>query len=154
MEMDHWQRRFFDNIRRFAQIAAHMELPGLTKMEFYTMNLLLRSQEEGTEAPGVKSLAGRLNCTAPGVSRVLGHLEERGLIRRVFHSQDRRGTRVVVTPEGKALTCRIRQEMMARFQRVYEVMGPQDMETFLTLWNKLMDIMEEEYQRGKEETLC
>lgn len=77
---------------------------------------LLRQQDGGTlgatassalatvsrvGAPTLGELATSEHVTAPTITKVVGKLEEGGLVRRQVDPSDRRVSRVVLTPEGQ-----------------------------------------------------
>ena len=76
---------------------------GLSPAQSSALGTLVR---EGPMRVGDLSVAEGLNPTM--VSRVLAHLEERGLVARTPDSADRRGTLVRATPPGRRLVRRLR----------------------------------------------
>jgi DNA-binding MarR family transcriptional regulator len=76
---------------------------GLSPAQWGALATLVR---EGPMRAGELSAAEGLNPTM--VSRVLAHLEERGLVGRAPDAADRRGTRVRATPAGRRLVRRLR----------------------------------------------
>lgn len=58
---------------------------------------------EGNIKISVKDLAERLNITSGGVTKIVGQLEEQGILRRDMDPDDRRGILVSLTSKGKSL---------------------------------------------------
>ncbi len=81
-----------------AQVSRH----GLAPQQFWMLVAL-------HETPGVSqaALAERVRSDTPTVSRTLGALLERGLVRMDPDPRDRRRSRVVLTPAGQRLAERV-----------------------------------------------
>ncbi|MGD9707079.1 MAG: MarR family winged helix-turn-helix transcriptional regulator [Candidatus Delongbacteria bacterium] len=58
---------------------------------------------EGSIKISVKDLAERLNITSGGVTKIVGQLEEQGILRRDMDPEDRRGILVSLTSKGRSL---------------------------------------------------
>lgn len=58
---------------------------------------------EGSIKISVKDLAERLNITSGGVTKIVGQLEDRSILRRDMDPEDRRGILVSLTSEGRSL---------------------------------------------------
>lgn len=58
---------------------------------------------EGNIKISVKDLAERLNITSGGVTKIVGQLEDRSILRRDMDPEDRRGILVSLTSEGRSL---------------------------------------------------
>src|SRR4029077_8439078 len=69
---------------------------------------------------GVKELAARERLNATVVSRIIGALQERGLIDRLAHPEDRRAALVTLTRDGRKTLDRVRSE---RTQGLVEGIG-------------------------------
>ena len=113
----------------------------LTKGEFSLLTWLHRQgvgQEEGLR---VSQLAQRLQVSTPAVSRMLRTLERRGLVERMADQADRRSTYIVLTQRGETLYRQCARQLQGCFGRVLDQMGARQMEEFLHLWNRLIDIM-------------
>lgn len=136
-------RALFEAIRRFAQAVGGIPLGGeLSRMEFFTLSILFhRPAEEGPMQ--VSGLARALHSTTPGVSRLLGNLERRGLILRTVAPSDRRITQVALTEEGRQACTRALKTVSRYTNQVLEQMGQPEMEQLLALWDRLSGIMEE-----------
>lgn len=80
----------------------------------------LASREEPYE---VTELAERVALLAPSVSRIVAHLEERGLIVRTTVAHDHRRARLRLTRSGNALVRRIAPESEAVYNMIEEGFG-------------------------------
>ncbi|MEE0775608.1 MAG: MarR family transcriptional regulator [Bacillota bacterium] len=92
----------------------------------------------------VSSLSRELGVTNAAVSKMLNNLEQKNLIRRTGDAKDRRVVWVQLTAEGQALYSQVMGEQSAFLKRVFLRMGKEDLETFLSLWEKFNKITEEE----------
>ena len=92
---------------------------GLSKSEMQAL-LAIRYQ------PGlsVGGLRERLAATVPTLARILGHLDERGLIERPRGGQDRRQRQLTLSPAGEALTAPIALAMRELLKQAYREAGP------------------------------
>ncbi len=147
---------FLHTLHRFQRMRIGELMRGITRGEFLVLDLLheLTGQEEYSCGIQVSCLAARLLMPPPAVSRLLRTLELKGLILRKVGQEDRRNTYVSLTREGR-LEWQCCRESFSEFTgHVVDAVGEKDMQTFLVLWNKVVDAMAEELKKetGKEET--
>ncbi len=125
----------------------------MTRAEFFTAEYIHAYAARHPDEPGVSvsELAALLRIRPPAVSRTIRPLELRGLLKRSEDPQDRRNTRLSLTPEGEA----VRAEICARMQRFSAVfaerMSAQELETLVRLLNKTMDIWDEQLRKETSE---
>lgn len=135
-------RALFQAVQRFLRAAGGIPLGGsLSRMEFFTLSALLHQEETGPMR--VSGLSEALQSAGPGVSRLLGNLERRGLISRTVDPEDRRSTRVSLTDEGRQVCRQTEAVVSAYTRRVLDRMGREEMDRLLVLWDRLSGIMEE-----------
>lgn len=141
--------RVMDRFRKF-QFCSVMS--DLTKGEFFTLFMIHDHIANHPESKGmyVSELAGRMRVTSPAVSRMLRTLERRGLVERTVDRDDRRTTYIVLTPKGETARQEAAHRMEQFTARVVERMGEQDMNTLLSLWSRLSDIMSDELAKETE----
>ncbi len=72
----------------------------------------------------VGQLRERIAATVPTLARILGSLDERGLIERPRAGQDRRQRQLALSPSGDALTAPIAAAMRERLKQAYREAGP------------------------------
>ena len=65
--------------------------------------------------------------SAPTATRIVGAIEKLGLVARADDADDRRATRVAVTPAGRAALRRIRTNRTAFLQQRLERLGEHDL---------------------------
>src|SRR5262245_28373911 len=80
----------------------------LTAQQYNALRLLRVAQPEGLPT---LTLAGRLVSRAPDITRLLDHLQQRGLVRRERPADNRRVVRVAVTDAGLGLLRRLDAEV-------------------------------------------
>jgi DNA-binding MarR family transcriptional regulator len=89
-------------------------------------------------------VASTEGVSAPTATRIVGALEKSGLVARADDSQDRRATRVALTPAGKAALRRIRSSRTAFLQRRLERLDTHDLEILRAALPVLTALSEDE----------
>ena len=89
---------------------------------------------EGNLAVG--DLAARLRVPLPRVSRLLGELEDRGLIERSRDPQDRRRVTVQASAEGRRSSDALRRSHSDRLGQLLDVLGARDTEQLLRIFER------------------
>lgn len=103
-------------MRVVGEIAETFEMPQLAARILIT----IRFQPGQT----VKELREQMNATTPTLARILGDLDERGLIeRRQSEDGDRRARRIYLSHEGKRMTDPATLEMRDRLRAAYRSAG-------------------------------
>lgn len=104
------------------------------------------------EVPGVyvNDLAEKMGITKSGVSKMLGHLEQRGLIERRVDPNNRRNTFVCLTEEGYALGERQRDNYDAFLMRVVDSLGEARYLDILAGIREMTQCMARELDRANE----
>lgn len=92
----------------------------------------------------VSVLAKAVHESVPSTSRTLRMLEQEGLAVRETDPQDRRKTRVRITPKGEADRLACEQAMGAFWDRVTQRLGPQRLAQLCEGTGYLLDAMEAE----------
>lgn len=72
---------------------------GLTHFDYFVLAMLSEAEDRTL---GMAELARTTNATPPRLSHVVRRLEERGLVERVPHPDDRRAVNARLTSEGAA----------------------------------------------------
>ncbi len=78
---------------------------GLCASDFEVLDVLAGTRDE--DGPGsfgyrVQEISERVHLTQSALSRLVARLEKDGLVERSVCAEDRRGTRVALTPQGRA----------------------------------------------------
>lgn len=97
-----------------ASLRAEMAKLGLTTPKMRALAVL-----SVIDRPLIRELAVHAVVEQSTLSRALDGLEAEGLVRREADAQDSRGTRVTVTPEGRAAFERLWPHMAAAHERLF-----------------------------------
>ncbi|MGV4986503.1 MarR family winged helix-turn-helix transcriptional regulator [Streptomyces sp. NPDC001709] len=92
---------------------------GLCASDFEVLDLLA----EGTATDGgcayrVQEISERVHLSQSALSRLIGRLEKEGLVERAMCAEDRRGVRVALTTQGRALHGEVRPVQRAVLARM------------------------------------
>lgn len=150
MEQSHLHIELFEALHRLGHTQM-ADFGPLTKVEFFTLSMLVRDRTEHPERSGmyVSELAERMHCSSPAASRTLRHLEERGLLRREVDRADRRSTFVILTGAGEQALQESWSLLNAAAVHVTQRMGEANMRNLIDQLNRLADIILEEQQRSE-----
>lgn len=105
---------------------------GVTEQQWRVLRVL---DERGVSDP--KDLAEAACLLNPSLTRIMQHLETKGLIERRDHPTDRRKALLEITDAGRALLQRAAPESNAIFARLEERFGRERVEQLLDLLNDL-----------------
>lgn len=103
-------------------------------------------------APGisVSELANFLNVSAPTVSRCIQKLSAKGYVQKAINEQDKRGTCVSLTPEGKTLCMNAYKNLSGFTSRVLSRLDPSELEQFVMTMDKIYEAVRAELDDGEE----
>ena len=145
-------QQYFDALQEMNIVNAGISNAGkLTKSELALITTIGKYMDCHN---GVKSsdLSHKLNVTTAAISKMLRVLEKKGLIERSNDEKDRRVVYVRLTYAGNDAFLESMGEREDLLENVFRKMGPQDVDTFLTLWTVFNKHMEAEYKKMKAET--
>ena len=142
--------RLIDRMRR--AWAAITPCAGLSKSQFGTLMAIAHhgrmpgqsctpSQEHG--ALTLTALAGAMHQSLPALSQRVSALEAQGYVERTEDAQDRRVTRVHLTPQGNALLKQAYHAMNEKLNSALDALGEQDTAMLFTLLNKFTAQLEQ-----------
>jgi DNA-binding MarR family transcriptional regulator len=106
---------------------------GVSGAAFNTLQVLAASG--GAACP--HEISDRLSVSRATVTGVLDSLEQRHLIRRVAHPQDRRMLRVEMTPRARRLLDRLAPEHDRALRRIFAGLPGRDQQRLNVLLNRL-----------------
>jgi DNA-binding MarR family transcriptional regulator len=98
--------RTADALKR--RLASVIGTAGITLQQYNVLRILRGSAEGGLPT---LEIACRMVEHAPGITRLLGRLEGKGLVRRRRAPEDRREVRCWITPQGLALLAGLEEEI-------------------------------------------
>ena len=126
-----------DHMRRFRQL--QIQLMGkLYTLSHSEIAVLQEIQHAGGYA-NVTDMSRALVVSPPAISRTLRQLREKRLVDSRPDENDRRGTYVVMTPQGKEMLQRDMAQRQRFFSAVTQRMGPEQ-------WKQMSELMEQLYE--------
>jgi DNA-binding MarR family transcriptional regulator len=114
---------------------------GITFPQFNVLRIL-----RGTGAAGLPTLeiAGRMIEEAPGITRMLGRLERKALVKRVRKEVDRRVVTCTISAKGLALLQRLDEPIFRADQKVTARLGRKELRALIQSLDKVRDALESE----------
>ncbi len=100
------------------------------------------------DQPQVGWLADRLQLDMAYTSRLLGSLEDRGLIRRTISRQDRRQRVTTLTAKGKKLLARIEHRSNARMSTLTSHLDPSQIDQLLGAVDTIRTLLDKQPNEG------
>ena len=143
---------YFQTMDTYRRLNWDSLLKGVSGREVQFLKTIERFHWTHPEVPGVyvNDLAEKLGVTKSAVSKMLRHLEERGLIERRVDPDNRRNTFVCLTEEGFAMGERQRENYDAFLMRVVDSLGEARYLEILGGVRELTQCMERELERTNE----
>jgi DNA-binding MarR family transcriptional regulator len=89
-------------------------------------------------------VAAAEGVSAPTATRIVSAIEKLGLVARADDSEDRRATRIAVTPAGRAALRRIRSNRTAFLQQRLQRLGEHDLAVLRAALPVLISLSEDE----------
>ncbi len=142
---------FMRNMHRFMRLNLVDSFPGMSRGEYFLLEVLHEHERRNPQAQGIYagSLAMAVHMSPPGVSRLLKALENRGFVARNVDEENRRNTFIRLTSAGDSAREQSQEKMRRLIDNVLNSMGPENMQTLLTLWARLIDILENEIKASE-----
>lgn len=126
-----------DHMRRFRQL--QIQLMGKLYTLSHSEIAVLQEIRHAGGYANVTDIARTLMVSPPAISRTLRQLREKGLVDSRPDENDRRGTYVVMTPQGKEALQRDIAQRQCFFAAVSRRMGTEQ-------WNQMSKLMEQLYE--------
>ncbi|MGI5192410.1 MarR family winged helix-turn-helix transcriptional regulator [Streptomyces sp. CA-288835] len=102
--VDQWRDLLAVHARTVSELDRALHQHGLCASDFEVLDVLAGcAAADGAGAYRVQEIAERVHLSQSALSRLIGRLEKDGLVERCMCPQDRRGVRVSLTTEGRAL---------------------------------------------------
>ncbi len=141
---------FFRVVYSFKKLNISKMMPDITHAELGTMSMIYRCREESSDG-GVKvsDLVNRMEVAAPGVSRTLKKMEEKGYIIRSVDKTDRRNTYVELTPKGEEVLKEARTIMHDFAEAVLGKMGVENVNHLIEYLKNLQVLAQNEIEKRK-----
>jgi DNA-binding MarR family transcriptional regulator len=113
-------------LRTISRVLAPFDITGA---QFIILMILA-----GGEADSASGLCKGISYDPGAMTRMLDRLEQKGLIRRIQHPEDRRKTTLALTPEGKAVYPKLRTaaaDVQNRFLQGFSKTEVRELEGYL-----------------------
>jgi Transcriptional regulators len=108
----------------------------------FTQWIVLVQLRDGVAKTGA-DLCRNLNHDSGATTRLLDQLEARGLIERHRSSEDRRVTKLTLTPQGRALAKTLTPRVVDFWNELMSDFTHAEIDTLMTLLRRLQDRLEE-----------
>lgn len=145
MDVDEIARELFPAVHRQHKILP--KIKGLEQISVGDMTVFGAMMKSMPEKDGEGIALGILNrhlcMSPPALSQSINRLEDKGLIKRIFSSKNRRMTYVAFTEKGKQIYHRERKHMDAVGKEIVARMGVENAEELIRLTNRFHDVLEE-----------
>lgn len=151
-DISHEYMQAMEHIR---QLPWQYLLKDVSNREFAFLNIIYHFQMQNPDVTGIyaSDLAEKLCITKSAVSKMLQHLEQRGLIERMVDRNSRRNTFVFLTPQGKEL-CVVQHKRWHDFMhRVAADLGTEHVHAILAGVREMTDVMRLQLLRTKEDDI-
>lgn len=144
MTTDEMRSALLHTTFRYGKVNMGIRLGNITHGEFTTLQMvhMYMKNHPDEHGIGVSELARCSYMSPPAMSRTLKSVEEKGLAERMIDKKNRRKTYVCLTAEGEDARLRAWKMCTDYIDSVLKEMGEEKMETFLKLWEELVDLME------------
>lgn len=157
MENQKLQEQMFQSMFRLRRFNMGSVLHDISGGEYKILEILggCPGKEEESKGIYVSKMASVMKVSPPAVSRMLKSMEHKEYIGRTVDSKDRRNTCVFITEKGKEKREECRKILLDFMNRVIERMNPDSMQQMLDLFNRMLDIMEDEMKKTeKGDRIC
>jgi DNA-binding MarR family transcriptional regulator len=111
-----------------------MKMRGLSYQQFLVLIVMKKLGENANATEMAKLLDKNTNT----LSTILDRMEEKGLVKKIRDTQDRRLVWAVMTPKGKEKLSVTTKGSLVLFEKLTSVFTKEELETFDTLLEKLM----------------
>lgn len=142
---------FLHTMHCFRRLHWNFLLQGLSHREYMFLEIIQQFHKKNPDVPGiyVSELAAQLCITKSAVSKMLQHLEQRGLIVRNVDVRDRRNTFVSLTEAGQELCTCQRRRCSQFMQHVANDLGEEHFRMILAGMREFAQAMEHELTEQK-----
>lgn len=124
----------------------------ISPIEMFTLEMLERNRKTYPEGKGIKvsDIAKKLRISIPQMSRMLNTMEKKEYIIRVIDIEDRRNVYVSITGKGIEKRDSMQTELIEHLDKIIIRMGSERIEQLSEIITEISEIVEDEYEKGKE----
>jgi MarR family transcriptional regulator, negative regulator of the multidrug operon emrRAB len=126
--------------RKQDQLAAAMKKYGMTSVSYTVLMVLYGSEDETQRA---SDLGEACSEKPANLTRICNELEQQGLIKRRFSTEDRRSVSISLTATGRKRVEQIAPEYWAILQRTYDGISERDLRAHEALLKRQLANLEE-----------
>ncbi|MFE9882462.1 MarR family winged helix-turn-helix transcriptional regulator [Streptomyces sp. NPDC005784] len=102
--VDQWRDILAVHARTVCELDRELHRHGLGASDFEVLDVLaVGAAADGGTSFRVQEISERVHLSQSALSRLIGRLENDGLVTRGMCAEDRRGVRVCITPKGREL---------------------------------------------------
>lgn len=125
----------FFTVDRIREVVYEPLVPHGLSGEQYNVLRILRGA--GPAGLPTYQVVARMVARSPNITRLTDKLVEKGLLRRVRSSDDRRVSRLVITDEGERILAELDEPIESSTRRALGGLNPPEIEEFLVLLEKI-----------------
>ncbi|MER5553699.1 MarR family transcriptional regulator [Streptomyces sp. NPDC002793] len=121
--VDEWRELLALHARTLGELDRALARHGLGASDFEVLDVLAEAAQGGDACLRVQEIGSRVHLSQSALSRLVARLEKGCLVRRAMCEEDRRGVRVELTDEGRALHAQARPLQRAVLTRMLNRAG-------------------------------
>lgn len=111
----------------------------MTRSEYELLGMLVMRLEGDQKAISIGEISNVLQITPAGVTHLINHLEEKGLIERLKHPNDRRVVLVGITEKGSSIAEDLMADVQETLVGLIDFLGEDDSRKLIDLMNKVIE---------------
>jgi DNA-binding MarR family transcriptional regulator len=148
--MESKTEKLFGALKKFRKLSMNFRGSGEIPHREIMMLKLIKAHS-GEEGITMTTLSEHFEISKPAVSQMINGLEDKNMVERITLKSDRRIVYVRLTELGEETLAKSFQEMHNKLNGYLEKMGEEDIETLVSLLDKLHRIMSEDSNEDKEQ---
>ncbi len=133
-------QEFLNRLSRCIPRSFYSRLDAMQKGYCFVLGYLIRAKDDVCAG----ELSEKLNVSSARISALLNRMEQCGYVKRFASESDGRRTVVRITPEGEKYITDLREQTLKRIEKLLDTMSREDLETYISLSDKIRDALEEE----------
>lgn len=149
-------RRFMDLHRKFRQMNFSCVIGSeFNQSEFVTMAVMYDHEiksvgDNNMTGVSMNRISKELGVSPAMISKTIGNLESRGLVKRIIDCSDRRGIKVCFTESGLEVFKRNQDGSIRFMSEIIDEMGEENFEKLVDLNELMMNILEKKLSQCRE----
>ncbi len=114
----------------------------LTPLQLHTLGVI-----KSHTTPTMSQIAEEMNITLPTTTTLIDRLAESGVVTRIADKEDRRVTRIKLTPKGTRLLKLLFEQQAEHINKMFEVLPQEDVDHLQRIMNQVLLKMEEKNEK-------